>query len=1003
MKREKKIFLGGLNSDDAEYLLPREDYRDCVNMRNTSSRSDEVGNMENMKAIAIQQGTATPGSGSTETSNFCIGSCEDKQNRKVYSFVWNPVGSHYIREYDGSYGTIIITNQILNFDRYHLIDAEVVGDFLYWTDGFNPPRYLNIKRLKADEYPTTLSDDDINLIMKAPNYPLTLTRSQDSSYSLNDINNYSFEFAYRYVYKDGQISVLSPSSVISTPEPLSQNNYIRLNFPVAESIPAFVDKMEIYFMMNKSYTWQLFDKGTVAELISAEIRFYNDTIGDVLSSSELTKHFESIPLKSESLTVAKGRLFLGGNTEAYDTPNVSMSVNVQAFSSSSAVSAPVKVFRAKYWEIETLLHYEYYYLLNGKYYFITSDSTAITDFSSYTSQSHAPGVSFTESQVGIYLNAQGWYGLDWTPTAPNDNTFPEAEDLNPVINVSVLDVMSVLKSRSTYKLGIVFYDKYNRSSGVVTNNSMIAQVPEITSGNYEAIWTIDANNSTIPTWASSYQIVRTKNSRCTSFINYKTNDILYYTGVATDGTNSFSETYILSVKSIYVDVRSMALPDIGYTYQEGDKLDVYYNSTWYILEVTGQDSHYIVCKPQDLGTLTSEIEVNFEVYSPLKKTSAESFYEAGSVYPLHSPGSGATFSETTGKINGDTYMMLRPWAGIDDYTNPSTALYEAMNTNDTYWYLWLDNAGRIKIEVDDVEEKHKTQSIRYSNVFTPGTLNNGLHSFEWSNEDAIPLESGSVQKLVFTSGEQITGNVMLAICSNATSSIYIGESQIVDNYEDSVLAVSNNVIGTIRTLKGGYGTQNPESVKVLNGNVFWWDLHNATVVRYSTNGLFPVSAYKMKSYFRDKAKRIKDLNLQGFYAFGGVDKRNSEYVLSFANYSDTVIDGYTNSWSDAICVLNNGSVTGDYRMKTLTFNKYEDAILMSGYPTSYPITDAFTNTGTLYPGSYSALSNTEFASLSVVDYTTRLISFLNHIITVEQGEYTISNEYEGTDVQICPI
>lgn len=1036
MKTEKKIFLGGMNSDDAEYLLAKEDYRDALNMRNTSSRSDEVGSMENMKSVAVQDGTAS------SSSNYCIGSCEDKQNRLVYSFVCKPSNAgHYIREFDGSYGTIIIQDTILNFDRFHLIDAEVVGDFLYWTDGYNPPRYLNIKRFKAGEYPTDLKDDDLNLIMKAPNYPLTTMRLEDSSYGQNYISLYAFQFAYRYVFKDGQQSVLSPYSLYSVPTPNSAYNYIRLNFEISEAVPSLIEDIEIYFKTDKSDTWTLFKRDSIDTVLSSEVKFYNDTLGQALASSEVAKYFESIPLKSDALTVAQSRLFLGGNTEVYDDTNVAITFTVQDVSSASTTTANIVYFTTS--QVESWgpfsytgsVKYDYYYIYNSLYYFIEVTNAVVTDFTAMTAITYTPGVGYTETQVKNGLAVQGWH-----PYSDPYTSTPSTAVANQTVNVGVGNIYrGYSKSRSHYKYGIVFKDDYNRSSGVITDASQLLYIPDQSTTIKEVAWSINTSSSSIPEWATSYQIVRTKNLRCTSFLQYKSNDVFYFRGegmvghsTVPDQAYNFGTAYDTTSQSIYIAVNALGKIDVGYTYQQGDLLDIYIGTTWHTLEVTGQDSFYIVCKLKNLGTLTSPTESLFEIYSPVKQLEIEEFFEVGNAYPISSPGASATFSNTSGIVDGDVYIITNrawydyvstysvQWTSHDgkiysyytDFlldTSQTLISVETMNPYETKWEQWLDNTGKVNIVVEDIEEKHKTQSIRFSNVFTPGTLNNGIHSFELLNEDTVPMESGSIQKLVFTSGSvestngtQSVSNVMLAICRNAANSIYIGESQIVDNYGDSILAISNNVIGTIRPLKGDYGTQNPESVKVLDGAVFWWDLRNAAVVRYSSNGLFPISNQKMRAYFRDKADRIKALNLQGFYAFGGVDKRNSEYVLSFANYSDTVIDGYTNVWSDPVCVLVNSNMTGDYRMKTLNFNKYEDGILMSGYPTSYPITDAFTHSGTFYPGTYSALTDTEFASLSVVDYTSRLLSFLNYIITVEQGEYTINNEYEGTDIQMCP-
>jgi hypothetical protein len=328
-----------------------------------------------------------------------------------------------------------------------------------------------------------------------------------------------------------------------------------------------------------------------------------------------------------------------------------------------------------------------------------------------------------------------------------------------------------------------------------------------------------------------------------------------------------------------------------------------------------------------------------------------------------------------------------------------------MNPYEEDWFIWLDNTGRVNIELEDEGVQEKLGNIRFSNTVILGTKNNGAHEFEIFNEAFVPAENGEIQKLMFTSGVEGEGKVMLAICQNETTSMYLGQSQLVDEVGNAVLSISNSVIGTMRTLKGGYGTWNPESVKEVDGSVFWWDLRNATLVRYNVNGLFPISDYKMKTYFREKAKIIKDLNLIGMYCFGGIDKGNDEYILSFAYYGGAVNTGFSSTWSNLVCTTDQyGLTTGHYRMKTLAVSKYLEFQLLTGYPLSYNITDAFTDNSV----SYSAISDSDFAALSTLDYNLRIVAFYNYVEDLVSGIDSsfvlyVMNVSQGTNSDFCPI
>jgi len=108
-----------------------------------------------------------------------------------------------------------------------------------------------------------------------------------------------------------------------------------------------------------------------------------------------------------------------------------------------------------------------------------------------------------------------------------------------------------------------------------------------------------------------------------------------------------------------------------------------------------------------------------------------------------------------------------------------------------------------------------------------------------------------------TSKTQSTGTVMLAVSENETTSIYLGEQQLQQASSGSqFLAVSKGVIWTKNSLQGSFGTLHPESLAVNEGKAYWYDVKNATVIKYDTNGLMPIGDVKMKTYFKEKSDII---------------------------------------------------------------------------------------------------------------------------------------------------
>jgi hypothetical protein len=183
-------------------------------------------------------------------------------------------------------------------------------------------------------------------------------------------------------------------------------------------------------------------------------------------------------------------------------------------------------------------------------------------------------------------------------------------------------------------------------------------------------------------------------------------------------------------------------------------------------------------------------------------------------------------------------------------TSANKYLIEAMSPNVTYWKNWFTNAGRIQEKVR-VGQQLKDTSVKWSNTFIPGTITNGLSTFDALDEKILQGELGPLRKLQITSKvNNELGAVMLGICEKETASMYLGEAQLVGSAANAFIAQSTNVIGTVNILKGSFGTINPESVVAFRGNAYWFDALNGKYIQYSLNGLFPISNYKMTRFWK---------------------------------------------------------------------------------------------------------------------------------------------------------
>ena len=75
----------------------------------------------------------------------------------------------------------------------------------------------------------------------------------------------------------------------------------------------------------------------------------------------------------------------------------------------------------------------------------------------------------------------------------------------------------------------------------------------------------------------------------------------------------------------------------------------------------------------------------------------------------------------------------------------------------------------------NISIQRKINNIRYGGKFIQGTNINDISSFFILDRSDVSHENGAIQVLQKTSKLQAEGQVMLCICENETSSIYLNE------------------------------------------------------------------------------------------------------------------------------------------------------------------------------------------------------------------------------------
>jgi len=364
----KNIFSSGkMNKDLDERLVRKGEYRDALNLKVSNSTGSDVGSVENEMSNAVLTSL------NMGTNAICIGSVADDANNMIYWFVRSETGS-YICEYDvdndSSEFVLLDTrtgnNNVLNFTKTNFIEGNVLIDidnnkkFLFFTDGINPPRRIEVNSAKLidgndfDKY-------DIDVVQKPPLYPPSLTL-QSASNAENSIEERFLYFSYRYKYKHGEYSAISPfSEPAFFPKTFSidftsglnksmVNNYGRVDVSFDTGAKNVTDVEIIFKESNSStlYVAESFNKEdkSWSNSQTQTFTFDNSKIYKVLPEKELLRVYDNVPLKAKTQQLIGNRIVYGNYVENFNLVNANgenIKPNISAaLSASTITSAPVK-------------------------------------------------------------------------------------------------------------------------------------------------------------------------------------------------------------------------------------------------------------------------------------------------------------------------------------------------------------------------------------------------------------------------------------------------------------------------------------------------------------------------------------------------------------------------------------------------------------------------------------------------------------------------------------
>lgn len=947
---------GGGDYDSAPFAIGPNKSVNMENCRIGTTDAGETGTVESIGSTILIPNPYLPAG-----ENIEIESAIDDANARIVSFNWNSNGDHAIFAYYcnlKSWFIVLLNSQVtggLNFDKNQLIhSARIINFCVYWVNYLqNQPRRMNIEAgIKLNHpsfntsfapYTSPLTQSVIAWARRQPGLPPSQVKVYQTSPVLttNFIATEAFLFAYRYVYRDYEISTLSGYSTLANYNyPSDQFNRIDITLPLQERIDQDViqvDLVAIFLNTGQAFIVQSWRTIIPSDLVAIQNHnngtspltypFYNNQIGIALDAAYVAKEFDSIPLFAKTDENAKNRSLIGNHILGYDTPTTTSLTAIPVTQTQGGggggtvtgewfyiyvvytiADGPEQIFSAYIIRMTTLSPAQGYY---APFTLFPLNPTIGPPF--------PPSVDFStmnflgtdgNTAASVLASAAG------APDGISSYTLIQLTDQSTSVVITgtggspVFVNQLILKSDNYYNLSVSFMDNYGAKCGVISPFVRV-QIPDRVYNQltyYSFIdWVLSNANALneIPDWAFYYSIDITKSQRTRFFLQARGKNITYATKDADNNYVFDTSTYDISNAGIAVDISLIFPLGLGYSFSLGDIIKIYTPTQEVSLAIIDQSAQYVICQLADLGAIGNQTTLYatfiFEIYTPYKAQSNEPLYEVSQIFPIANPGTNArTYSIISGQIEGDAYLITRTDA-FGQY------LAEAMNPNDKFYKQWFTDTGRPNF-IDYIGQVDKQNSIAYSNTFIPGSKTNGLSTFDALDTQDVFPECGAISKLQLSSKvEGQLGNVLLAICEQETASLYLSETQMVSAVQNEFLAQSSSVIGTINVLKGSFGTAHPESVVEFRGNIFFWSEQNGQIVQYSSNGLFPISNYKATRFWKLFSEQFLSMTQSEIEALGSrpfvfmcVDSHNWELLVTIPKLLEIPPKGYLPDYPEMI-------------------------------------------------------------------------------------------------------
>jgi hypothetical protein len=386
-----------MDKDTSPFKMQNGDIIDALNMSIAEYGGSSAGVYKPVKGTNYVQNAANV---SFSNLTKVIGVAADPSRDRVYFFVKtsNASGSgiYMCSNVSTSNPTVsrVFVSSVLNLQLSDFVKVDVINaDFsqdgsintmLYFTDNVNEPRRINVDRAIAGQY-STYSNEDLRYMLSvckaAPiNVPTFRFDTETNLYD-NNMNGNCFQFALQYIYEDGEESAISSYSKLaynrytaSETDDLSASMRYRDNvclidlsrvnttpFPAPQSLingstSAFpissVSKLRLLGRNGNAGAFFVIDEfdpdkdlirhvngsaKTVYRFGQKIYRFYNDGLYSPVSTDDVNKLYDNVPLLAVGQCIAGNRLMYSNYKEGRPNVDVSSGTLTPVYSAEPAI------------------------------------------------------------------------------------------------------------------------------------------------------------------------------------------------------------------------------------------------------------------------------------------------------------------------------------------------------------------------------------------------------------------------------------------------------------------------------------------------------------------------------------------------------------------------------------------------------------------------------------------------------------------------------------------